>query len=100
MDKNAVGFLAAIFLWRGYLRSDQLDVLIDGAYLLAEAIGTGHEELAEAIRIANKYRYALHQHATWKNLTRREVFQEAVKMVEDELGITIRMPKGGDRWKA
>jgi len=100
MNKQAVGFLAVVFMWRRYIRQDTYDALLDGAYLLAEALGTGHEELAEAIRIANKYYHALYNRAYWKNLRRREVWEEAVQIVEEELGITLQMPGGEGRWNA
>jgi hypothetical protein len=98
MDRQAVGFLAVMLLWRGQKADNDFDRIVDGMYYMAEALGTGHEELKEAVRIANKYKHHLYSMRVFHHLTYRESFQEAVKMVEKEIGEKLYLERRGDRW--
>ena len=98
MDKQVVGFLAVMLLWRGQRADNDFERIVDGMHYMAEATGVGYEELKEAVRIANKYKPYLYSLRIYHNLTYQESFKEAVKMVENELGVKLCLERRGDRW--
>ena len=90
MDKQLVGYLATILLWRSVVDRDRLSVgFIDGLLVMAEALGKGIDEVSEALRIYDKYKGWLFDMRYKERLSSEEVLMLAAEAVERELGITL-----------
>ena len=98
MDRQAAGFMAVMLLWRGFLAEKDFDLIVDGAYYLAEALGQGRDELAEAVSIAKKYQPLLKKLYTVQSLDYRGIFEKAVKLVEEEIGEPLMFMRSDEKW--
>ena len=87
MDKQLVGYLATILLWKGV--ANELVEFIDGLLVMAEALGKGIDEVSEALRIYDKYKGWLFDMRYKERLSSEEVLMLAAEAVERELGITL-----------
>jgi len=91
-NKNLVGFLAAVLLYKSAIDDGCIDLFIDGLHVMAEALNLDQEIIHQAIRIYDKHKASFFKEFYENKYTMNTLFEKAVERVEKDLGITIYLP--------